>query len=198
MKVKLSIIIPYFETYELTKRLLDCLISQLTNEVEIVLINDGCFEDDFSMYDKDNVRVYTQENQGVAKTRNFGIEASQGEYVAFIDCDDIITSEYVNVLLNAIDKYDSDILNFNWIDIYYNVIYRNPKNYAPWKAIYKRETMPRFREDREYGEEDIDFQKEIEEGITKGKYSITHLDRVIYLYNSNREGSLIWKKEHKG
>ena len=197
-KVKLSIIIPYYKTYDLTRKLLDSLIPQLNDRVEIIFINDGCPQDDFSMYASDNVRIYTQENQGVAKTRNFGIEASQGKYIGFIDSDDMVTSDYVDVLLDAIDKFDGiDIINFNWVDLYYNIVYRKPSNYAVWKAIYNRKTIPRFREDREYGEEDIDFQEEL---MTSRKrfYSIIYLDRVLYLYNSNREGSLYWKAQHKG
>ena len=196
-KVKLSIIIPYYKTYVLTIKLLDCLLSQMSarEDVEIILINDGCLEDDFSMYASDNVRIYTQENQGVAKTRNFGIEAAQGEFVAFIDCDDQVTYDYVNILLNAIDRHTTDIINFNWVDLTTNIVYRNPSNYAPWKAIYKRNKIPRFREDREYGEEDIDFQKEIEEGIRNKTYTIAYLDRILYLYLSQRPGSLTWRKE---
>lgn len=200
-KMKLSIIIPYFETIDLTKKLLIHLSSQLKDEVEIVLIDDGCKESWFdrfiNQYRINNIKLKHQENMGVAKTRNKGIELAKGKYVSFIDCDDQVTSDYVDMLLNAIDKYDTDIINFNWLDLTENVVYRKPHNFAPWKAIYKKETMLKFREDREYGEEDIDFQSEINEKIKNGNYSITYLDRVLYLYNSNREGSLFWKKTHK-
>lgn len=192
-KVKLSIIIPYYKTYDLTTKLLKCLVSQLTKEVEIIFINDGCLEDDFSMFASDNVRIYTQENQGVAKSRNFGIDVAQGEYIGFIDADDQVTYDYINILLDAIDKYNVDIINFNWVDLSYNIVYRFPNNPACWKAIYKRETIPKFREDKEYGEEDVDFEEELEHS----SFTITYLDRVLYLYNSNREGSLTWEKEHQ-
>lgn len=199
--VKLSIVIPYFETYELTERLLKSLYIQDNKETEIILIDDGCDEKRFDsfkyLYCFNNLKIIHQENQGVAKARNKGIELAKGKYVAFIDCDDQVTSDYVEVLLNAIDKYDTDIINFNWLDLTENVVYRKPDNYAPWKAIYKKETMLKFREDREYGEEDVDFQCEINEKIKDGSYSITYLDRVLYLYNSNRKGSLFWKKTHQ-
>lgn len=201
--MKLSIIIPYFETYDLTMKLLMHLLVQLPRyEVEIILIDDGNNEIGFDMYlgkisDKnfnytDVVKVIHQKNMGVAKTRNKGIKLAKGKYIAFIDCDDMITTDYIDILLNAIKKYDTDIINFNWVDLSENILVRKPKNYAPWKAIYKKETMPTFREDMKYGSEDVIFQDDLE----KGDYSITYLDRVLYLYNSNREGSLLWKKKH--
>lgn len=194
--VKLSIIIPYFETFDLTARLLNSLIVQKTSEVEIIVLDDGCNEEMLDLYKKD-VKVIHKENEGVAKTRNKGIELAKGKYVAFIDCDDMVTADYIEVLLNAINNYDVDIINFNWADLTQNVIVRKPDNYAPWKAIYKKDTMQRFVEFREYGAEDVDFQCIIAEKIRNNEYSIVYLDRLLYLYNSNREGSLLWKKEHK-
>lgn len=192
--IKLSIIIPYFETYDLTNKLLMELIIQDKKEVEVIVIDDGCNEkrlDDFTGFN--HIQVIHQENMGVAKSRNEGIELAQGKYIAFIDCDDQITMDYIDTLLNAIDTYDTDVINFNWYDMTEHMEYRTPHNYAPWKAIYKKATMPRFSENYEYGHEDVPFQGEID----SGRYTITYLDKMIYLYNSNREGSLYWKKTHQ-
>jgi glycosyltransferase involved in cell wall biosynthesis len=201
--VKLSIIIPYFETYELTKKLMQELMLQISNyDVEVLIIDDGCEEYGFDIYKgylEDfgftyrNVKILHQSNMGVARTRNKGIDMAKGKYVAFIDCDDQITMDYVETLLDAIKKYDTDVINFNWYDTTEHIEVRKPCNPAPWKAIYKKETMPKFKEDKEYGSEDVDFQEEIE----SGKYSITYLDKLLYIYNSNREGSLYWKKTHR-
>lgn len=190
-KIKLTIIIPYFETYELTEKLLKNLSINQTQEVEIILIDDGCKESKFDRFE--NIRIIHQENMGVAKTRNKGIELAQGKYIAFIDCDDMVTPDYIETLLNAIVKYDTDVINFNWYDMTEHQEIRKPHNYAPWKAIYKKDTMPRFSEDYKYGQEDVPFQGEID----SGKYTITYLDKLLYFYNSNREGSLFWKKTHK-
>ena len=193
--VKLSIIIPYFETYELTERLLKSLSIQTTREVEVIVIDDGCKEERLDIFDgyMGIKTIHNQYNIGVAKTRNKGIKLATGKYVAFIDCDDMITENYIDTLLDAIDKYDTDVINFNWYDMTEHKEYRKPHNYAPWKAIYKKETMPMFSEEYEYGHEDVIFQGEID----SGKYNIVYLDKLLYLYNSNREGSLYWKKIHK-
>lgn len=206
--VKLSLIIPYFETYDLTLNLLRELSLQKNgnDEIEIILIDDYC-ENEFkkTKVDKDDILnkgkivvVEHKTNQGTAISRNEGIDLAKGKYVAFIDCDDQITMDYCATLLNAIDKYDTDIINFNWYDMTQHIEVRKPDNYAMWKAIYKKETMPHFMEGLGYGHEDVPFQGEIEEGIRTGKYTITYLDKLLYLYNSNRVGSLIWKKTHQG
>lgn len=193
--VKLSIVIPYYETYELTKKLIDELLLQKTKEIEIILIDDYC-KNEFKKYKNINL-IEHKKNIGVAKSRNEGIILAEGKYVGFIDCDDMVTPDYIDVLLKAIDKYDTDIINFNWVNINTNAIIRKPSNPAPWKAIYKKEKINRFREDMSYGTEDLDFQAEIKKGIATGEYSITYLDRLLYIYNSNREGSLTWKKERE-
>ena len=194
--VKLSIIIPYFETLKMTINLMDELLLQRTgfsDEVEIILIDDGCNENKFDAYYDTNLKIIHQENQGVAKSRNKGIELAKGKYVAFIDSDDMIMPNYIETLIDAIDKYDTDVINFNWYDMTDHIENRKPHNPACWKAIYKKETMPKFEEIYEYGFEDVPFQGEID----SGKYSITYLDKLLYIYNSNREGSLIWKKIHR-
>ncbi len=190
MEILLSVIIPYFETYELTEQLLKKLDEQMQDEVEVLLIDDGCYETRFGKYK--NVKIIHKDNEGVAKTRNLGIYEAKGKYVGFIDCDDIITDDYINTLLQAINKYDTDVINFNWYDMTTHEEHRKPHNYAPWKAIYKKETMPMFLETFKYGHEDVFFQEEID----SGKYTIIYLDKLLYFYNSNRVGSLIWKKIH--
>jgi len=188
--VKLSIIIPYFKTFELTEKILKSLVyTQASQYVEVIVIDDGCDEKRLNWWEND-VKIIHQENMGVAKTRNKGIDMARGKYIAFIDSDDMIMYNYVETLLEAIEKYDTDVINFNWYDMTTHIEHRKPSNYAVWKAIYKKETIPSFFEECQYGHEDVLFQEE----IMNGKYSITYLDKLLYFYNSNREGSLIWKK----
>lgn len=193
--VKLSIIIPYYETYDLTMRLLKSLAVQTTDEVEIILIDDYCkgeFKELEEILGLNSVRLIEHKrNQGTAKTRNEGIKKAKGKYIGFIDCDDMITADYIDVLLKAIDETPTEVINFNWLDLSENQVVRKPCNPAMWKAIYRNDVCPLFREDLQWGEEDVDFQLEV------GKMETTYLDRVLYIYNSNREGSLYWRKTHR-
>ena len=194
--VKLSIIIPYYQTYEFTKKLLDVLEPQITDEVEVLLEDDGCYETRLDEYKR--IKVTHYENEGVAVRRNTAIRKAKGEYIAFIDSDDMIADNYVDALLYAIIYHNTDVINFNWQDIVTGDIIRRPDNYAVWKAIYKKSKIPMFIEGRPYGNEDVNFQADIEVGIKNGTLTITYLDTLLYYYNSDREGSLMWHKRKDG
>lgn len=194
--VKLSLVIPYYETYDLTMLLLRGLSVQLNEEVEVILIDDYCkkeFHDIREELALNHIRLIEHEkNMGTAKTRNEGIKKAKGQYIGFIDGDDTVTMDYIDVLLKAIDETPTDVINFNWLGLSENEVVKRPTNPAMWKAIYRKDKCPLFREDLQWGEEDVDFQVEVQQMET------TYLDRVLYIYNSNREGSLFWRKTHGG
>lgn len=183
---KLSIIIPYYNTYELTDKLLMQLLIQDVKKVEVFVIDDGCNEkrlDDFTGFN--HIRVIHKENGGVSSARNVGLDLAKGKYVAFIDSDDMVMPNYIETLLNLIDERNEDIIYFNWLDINTNEVIRHPNNPAVWKAIYKREILPRFEECYKTKEDYffLDTMKELE----RTSY---YYDKVLYIYNSGREDSL--------
>ena len=190
---KLSIIIPYYNTYEMTRQLIKSLIAQTTEEVEVILIDDGCYEVRFDVFSGINgIDVIHQENGGVSKARNTGLHYASGKYVAFVDSDDMVMSDYIKRLLELIDTHDEDIIVFNWLDINTNEVNRHPTNCAVWKAIYKKDILPKFDETLKV-REDYFYQKE----LANKNPSIYYYDRVLYIYNSGREGSLWWNETHK-
>lgn len=188
--VKLSIVIPYYKTYELTVKLLERLIPQLTNEIEVYLIDNGCNETRLDKFKEINV-IHNDKNYGVSYSRNIGIKKAKGKYIAFIDSDDIIATDYVECLLKLIDTRNEDIIFFNWKDINNGDIVRRPQNPAIWKAIYKKEIVPLFKEDIYYNE-DVFFQEDIQ----KQDLTEYYFDKVLYGYNSNRIGSQMWNRDH--
>ena len=196
---KLSIIIPYYNTYDLTRKLLIQLVAQIGNpNVEVILVDDGCDEKRFDEYlswlrtmnfSYDSfIKIIHKENGGVSSARNVGLDLAKGKYVAFIDSDDMIMPNYIETLLNLIDTRDEEIIYFNWLDINTNDLIRQPKNPAVWKAIYKREILPRFEECYKTREDYffLDTMKELE----RTSY---YYDKVLYIYNSGREDGLTQK-----
>ena len=189
--LKLSIIIPYYDTYELTIKLLKQLELQKTDDVEIILIDDGCHETRFDKYDFIKV-IHNETNLNAPKSWNIGIRASKGKYIGFIDSDDMIMPYYIETLISAIDNELADEIKFGWLDINRNHHVPKPINVAIWKAIYKREICPLFREDWKY-RSDVPFQKD----LAKIQHTNILLNKTLYLYNSGREGSLTWERLQK-
>lgn len=187
--VKLSIIIPYYKTLELTKKLLDVLTPQLTEEVEVFLIDDGCMEKELEQYDKITV-VHLLINMGNSVAINTGIKLANGKYIGIIDSDDMITENYIEELLNAINNTNDDLIILDWKDMHSGQVIHRPSNYAPWRSLYRKDIMPMFDETIRHSS-DVPFRKALDED-NKTKY---YIDKVLYIYNSGREGSLTWEKE---
>jgi len=188
--VKLSITIAYYNTYELTVKLLEKLIPQLTDEVEVFLVDDGCNETRLDVYeDKINI-IHLKENGGGAHADNVGLKKSKGKYLTIIDSDDLITDDYIETLLKAINEHNEDVIVFDWQDLTTGEVVHRPNNYAPWKAIYKNGIMPLFHDGWIYSY-DVPFQEELAEKNP----SYYYLDKVLYLYNSGRLDNLTHLKE---
>lgn len=194
--VELSIIIPYYKTYELTRKLLQELLMQINSfKVEVIIIDDGCNETRFDEYvnwlDRKGftynnyIHIIHKENGGVSSARNAGLDLAKGKYIAFVDSDDMVMPNYIETLLNLIDTRNKDIIYFNWLDINTNDLVRHPSNPAVWKAIYKKEILPKFDETLK-AREDYFFNQELD----KQEHTKYYHDKVLYIYNSNREDSL--------
>lgn len=111
---KISVVVPI---YNVEKYLLKCLesISQQTyKNIEIILVNDGSTDssrlicEEFIKKDSRAILI-NKENGGLSDARNFGEEHSTGEYVIFIDSDDYIETDMIEILYNNIKNSDSDI-----------------------------------------------------------------------------------------
>lgn len=112
----LSIVLPI---YNVEKYLEKCLKSILDNkksdEIEILLIDDGSTDnssdicDDFASRYK-NIIAYHKENGGLSDARNYGLFKATGKYVWFVDSDDLITPNAINVIIDILAKKDVDIL----------------------------------------------------------------------------------------
>lgn len=108
----LSIIIPYYNLKPYTDELLDCLAPQITKDVEVLIIDDGSKTPYQTKYEW--VKVIRKENGGVSSARNLGIEKSVGEYISFIDADDLVASDYIKQILNKINNEHFDYLEMSW------------------------------------------------------------------------------------
>lgn len=189
--MRLSIITPYYNCYEYTMELAKILEPQLTDEIEWIIIDDGCNEkrlDDL----KAKVIHLDKNSGGASKPRNVGLDNATGEYIAFIDADDTISNDYIEqVLSKCSEGYDYFHISFLITGI--KIIIRDdPPNWncCVWNTVYKRELIgkERFREDLVLAE-DYDFNVR----VRKGRHS--SIKKIIYYYRNNPEG--LTKREKK-
>ncbi|MCQ2554718.1 MAG: glycosyltransferase family 2 protein [Clostridia bacterium] len=111
---KISVIIPAYNAEKYVRDCMDSVLNQTFTDFEVICVDDGSTDstpeilDEYSKLDN-RVKVIYQENGGVSKARNAGVEKCSGEYIAFIDADDRVTESYLEFLYEACKIYSSDI-----------------------------------------------------------------------------------------
>ncbi len=122
--MKISVIIPIYNTAKYIKRCVDSIIKQLPDNAELIFIND-CSTDNsvevlkncLNNYRGKNIQIIqNQVNLGSGETRNRGIKAARGEYVIFVDSDDYVAPQYFEILLQA-TNVQPDIIVFDYTEL---------------------------------------------------------------------------------
>lgn len=114
MKPKLSIVVPVYNVEQYLNKCVDSILSQTFRDYELILVDDGSTDgsslicDDYKEKD-DRICVWHKKNGGLSEARNYGIEHSNGEYIAFVDSDDWIDSSMYESMMSAIVENDADI-----------------------------------------------------------------------------------------
>ena len=117
--MKLSIIMPIYNDEKLLLKSIDSVINQNIDDFELICINDGSTDNSLNVLNNyeskyDFIKIISQENKGPSKTRNKGIEIASGEYIAFLDSDDIFVDENaLNKMYELAIKYDADVVSSN-------------------------------------------------------------------------------------
>lgn len=171
-EIDLSIIIPVYNYADLIRANIDSVLGQITQySYELIIVDDGSTDGAREIvldYQTDpRVTVICQENRGIAGARNTGLEHARGQYIAFVDCDDIVTPDMVETLLGKAFSGDYDIVmcGHNLVKEQNKEIYSvlpnlysaynlsgyctgaEVLNYAglPWAKVYKRELWSNVR-----------------------------------------------------
>lgn len=206
--IKYSIIIPFFNSEQTLKNCLDSILAEKYMNFEIILINDG--SEDLShkialdyANNYDNIILINKSNGGVSSARNEGIKAARGDYILFVDSDDLILPGYFLTLDKA---EESDYLVFGYIDnCGTNNILKLPlqkscaeeyllkcNNVSVFNKRYKRSILNNnsiFYKNNLFICEDFVFNFE----YSLHCESMSTINEVIYKYNNFCNGSLTRK-----
>jgi len=203
--IKVSIIIPVYNTDQYLDRSLQSAINQTLKEIEIICIDDGSTDntlDILKKYEKKDNRIkviHFDENKGVAAARNKGMEIAKGEFIGFMDSDDYADKRFFENLYKHSDGYDI---------VYGRLVYGTnlserfiiPIN-RDWGVVYDSLWKKSFITTNNV-KHDVTMKKgsdaQFRKDVYKFKPKILDLpDEGIYYYYKKREGSIQdFKKEN--
>ena len=178
--MKVSVIVPVYNTEKYLEKCLDSLVNQTLKDIEIIVVNDGTKDNSQKIIDKykkkyKNIKSYIKENGGLSDARNFGIEKASGDYLSFIDSDDYVsTNMYEKMYNKAISgNFDIVVCDFNYIYEDSDVIKCSSSKIngdttnikkvmfdnfpAVWNKIYKKKLLKDIRFKKKVWFEDVEF-----------------------------------------
>ena len=123
---KLSILIPVFDVGNYIGSLLDCILKQMDDSMEIVLLNDGshdCSDEICAKYQgkyPERIKYISRENKGAVRTRRELVQTATGEWIWIIDSDDMIVDNSLKIIMKAI--LDDESCDMIWFDYYLDSI----------------------------------------------------------------------------
>lgn len=207
---KISVIVPVYNTEKYLHRCIDSVLGQTFTDWELLLIDDGSTDSSSTISDeyasKDSrVRVFHRENKGLSSARNRGLEEACGDWVIFLDSDDVWADEDGLTKLHLYAAYHNlDVLRFEYQAVNEELEYIEPRSYdksnikeriinnyelvkygisGEWFAVLfllRRDVIAdlRFNEQTKF-QEDIDFYCRL---FSERNFRCGYLDEKMYLY----------------
>lgn len=203
--IKVSVIVPVYNVEKYLRKCLDSLVNQTLSNIEILVINDGSPDNSQKIIDEyakkypSLVKAFIKENGGQGSARNLGLEHSKGEYISFVDSDDWLDLDALEIMYKKGKEKDYDIVICDMIDHYkkYN-IYHNCTKYktvfevtpSASNKIFKKEVVGDIKFLNKLWYEDFNFTTKILfktnriGTISKGLYHC-HCREVSTMNNNN-------------
>ena len=164
--LKISVIIPVYNVEKYLARCLDSLLAQTFTDFEAICVNDGSPDGSaniLSEYAKKDsrIKVITQENQGLSGARNSGLKVATGDYIYFLDSDDCIHPQTLEIAYHFITEHNADMVCFDFakntenaipaitplkiadinFEITNNPLYLNKVHINAWTKLSKKELL---------------------------------------------------------
>lgn len=215
MEEKISVIVPVYNVEAYLERCVESILQQTYANFELILINDGSTDSSGVICDNlasqhENVKVYHLENAGVSNARNTGIKLATGAWITFIDSDDFVTKDYLEILIGAVD--DEEFVGFTIAPLHHikngivtdlpphsgrkeiwsteetmkELLMTTRTSFFPVAKLFKRDLLVDEKFNTSYHlAEDALFLTEL---LLKTRCSSVFIDKPIYYYD-HREGS---------
>lgn len=118
-KPLVSVIVPVYNAERYVEGCVESILRQSHEELDVILVDDGSSDsspvlcDGFALRDP-RVRVFHRENGGIGAAQNYGLDQARGEYIAFVDNDDILDRRNIEILLYALESTGADMSKGRW------------------------------------------------------------------------------------
>ncbi|MFC7757949.1 glycosyltransferase family 2 protein [Catellatospora bangladeshensis] len=114
MTPRLSVIVPFFDVAEYIGDCLESLRRQTLRELEVILVDDGSRDGSTAIAERccaadPRFRIVRQENQGLGPARNTGAREAAGEYLTFVDSDDVVPAHAYEAMVGSLDRSGSSL-----------------------------------------------------------------------------------------
>ena len=213
--VAVSIIMPVFNSEKYLQEAIDSVLAQTCRNWELIIIDDGSTDQSGSICDTyvqrdSRIRAVHTENRGVSSARNAGIDLAKGEWIVFMDSDDMMRPRMLEVLLSYADGVDlvncavtlfpenRACLDMERVVCYTSLqettndlarLFRSNFYSAPWNKLYKRSKMTMRFDPQVSLSEDVCFNLEYMNHCER----ICSIPDVLYIYRTSTENSLTKK-----
>ena len=134
--MKVSVIIPVYNTEEYLAQCLNSLVRQTLDDIEILVVDDGSTDGslkiakEFEAANPSKIRVLAKENGGQASARNMALKHATGEYLGFVDSDDWVDTAMYQQMYDVAVREDADIVICDMEDHYpTHVVYHHSSQF---------------------------------------------------------------------
>ena len=172
MDRKVSIIIPMYNSEKFIVKTIDSVLAQDYGNIEIIVIDDGSKDNSYNLVKLaygNKIKLIHKENSGVSDTRNVGLENATGDYIMFVDSDDLVLKNFVSTCVKELENVDQVIFNHetisedgshieysnfnegiltlnddNRMDFFINHFFNYQSGWCVWNRIFKKEIIEKY------------------------------------------------------
>lgn len=203
---KVSVIIPAYNSDQFIRETIDSVCAQTMSDIELLVVDDGSTDDTgrvVESFGDERIKYFYKDNSGTPATRNYGLARAQGEYVAFLDHDDLWPDNFLEVMVGRLDQNPDFGLAYSSLTVRFSdgrVIksYKASKGKSGWLMVdmFKRgmvwtsASLIRWSILEGFG-----YDEALRESYEDGDFFLRLSAKTQYLYVSEVEAI---RREHSG
>lgn len=220
-KEKISVLVPVYNAEKYLEKCIESILNQTYKNIEVIIVNDGSYDKSYDIIEKlknkdSRIIAIHTENKGVSHARNVALDNAKGNFLTFVDSDDFIDEDYLDLLYKTLKKEDASIstcncklideankesiknfginknLVMNGEEATENLFYYHYMRHSSWGKLYKKELFDNLRYVENKNYEDL--------GLTCKTFLKSN--KVVYIPSGKynyllRKGSLIHRKANE-